>query len=64
LFKGDETGRDRIRERGIWGTPSTADLGNIAPRPCDEKDESRRCQAEKEMNVKSCRKAEDEDEKD
>jgi len=25
------------RERGIWGTTSTADLGNIAPRSCDEK---------------------------
>jgi len=25
------------RERGIWGTPSTADLGNIAPQAWDKK---------------------------
>ena len=28
---------DKFVEGGIWGRPSTADLGNIAPRSCDER---------------------------
>ena len=33
-FKGHQT---EPKEGGIWGTTSTADLGNIAPRSCDER---------------------------